>query len=172
MRFLGLGPATLLVFLISYSISHGNRIDPAGIKGNFVLSADINNQDAIDEFTRLAGEDSNILLLDLDVSNELKTDNKLLVRESLDAKILSIDHDNLEIELKKASAVWLSGHDPKKIETLNKLKAFQDFISRQTVLGAEGQMVQGFGFPFSNRSRISFSNTSVFVLPKYVDFRF
>ena len=90
MRFLGLGPATLLVFLISYSISHGNRIDPAGIKGNFVLSADINNQDAIDEFTRLAGEDSNILLLDLDVSNELKTDNKLLVRESLDVKILSI----------------------------------------------------------------------------------
>ena len=150
MRFLGLGPATLLVFLISYSISHGSRIDPAGIKGNFVLSADINNQDAIDEFARLAGEDSKILLLDLDVSNELKTDNKLLVRESLDAKILSIDHDNLEIELKKASAVWLSGHDPKKIETLNKLKAFQDFINRQTVLGAEGQMVQGFGFPFSN----------------------
>ena len=72
MRFLGLGPATLLVFLVSYSISHGNRVDPAGIKGNFVLSADINNQDAIDEFTRLAGEDSNILLLDLDVSNELK----------------------------------------------------------------------------------------------------
>ena len=60
MRFLGLGPATLLVFLISYSISHGNRIDPAGIKGNFVLSAEINNQDAIDEFTRLGGEDSNI----------------------------------------------------------------------------------------------------------------
>ena len=114
MRFLGLGPATLLVFLISYSISHGNRIDPAGIKGNFVLSADINNQDAIDEFTRLAGEDSKILLLDLDVSNELKTDNKLLIRESLDAKIISIDDDNLEIELKKASAVWLSGHDPKK----------------------------------------------------------
>ena len=82
---LRIGSLALISVIVSLSVSSGSRIDPAGIAGTFILSSEEKNQDAIEEFVKIAGNEAKILILNLDAT--AKANDNASVSDNANANV-------------------------------------------------------------------------------------
>lgn len=151
MPFFRIGSRALLLLLFSISLVSANRIDPAGIAGSLVLSSEALQGEAVKEFSKIAGKDSEVLIISLNSSEEVSVQAKAFKDKVTDEGIkniqsIYIDSDQLEPAIKTANAIWLVGDDLSKFKKIKEMEIFRLFLSRKTVLGASGKIVHGSTF--------------------------
>ena len=92
---LRIGSLALISVIVSLSVSFGSRIDPAGIAGTFILSSEEKNQDAIEEFIKIAGNEAKILILNLDATAKANDQKQDLIDKMPDANVVGLTDDHL-----------------------------------------------------------------------------
>ena len=138
-----------LILLFSISLVSANRIDPAGISGSLVLSAENIQGEAVEEFSKIAGKDAVVLIISLNSSEEVDSQvkafrDKISTEGIKNIRSLSIESDELVSGIKTANAIWLVGGELPKFKKIKEMEAFRLFLSRNTGLGAGGKVVHEF----------------------------
>ena len=138
-----------LILLFSISLVSANRIDPAGISGSLVLSAENIQGEAVEEFSKIAGKDAVVLIISLNSSEEVDSQvkafkDKISAEGIKNIRSLHIESDELVSGIKTANAIWLVGDELPKFKKIKEMEAFRLFLSQNTVLGAGGKVVHEF----------------------------
>ena len=85
-----------LILLFSISLVSANRIDPAGISGSLVLSAENIQGEAVEEFSKIAGKDAVVLIISLNSSEEVDSQVKAFKDKVSAQGIKNIQSLNIE----------------------------------------------------------------------------
>ncbi len=150
MLFLRFSPFLILFFAFLCPVLSSERINPAGIRGAIILSSERVNDESLKKFCDFSGKEPKIVILVLDGSETSKND-AAIVQEKVskenvkDIKLLTIESDKVQENIKTATGLWLIGHGSESLNNSKYLDAIKSLINRRAVLGAGGRLIEAFG---------------------------
>ena len=155
MSFQRLSPFLIFFFAFLSPALCSERINPAGIRGAIILSAESVNDESLQRFYDFSGKEPKIVILVLDGS-ETSRDYAAIIQEKIskekvkDSKLLTLESDKVQENIKTATGLWLVGQGPDSLKNCKYLDSIKSLINRRAVLGAGGKLIEGFGISGSD----------------------
>lgn len=150
MLFQRFSPFLICFFAFLCSGLCSERINPAGIRGAIILSAESVNDESLQKFYDFSGEEPKIVILVLDGSKTSK-DHATTIQEKISkekvnvSKLLTLESNTVQENIKTATGLWLVGQGPESLKNCEYLDSIKSLINRRAVLGAGGRLIEGFG---------------------------
>ena len=154
MSFQRLSPFLIFFFAFLSPALCSERINPAGIRGSIILASEPVNDESLQRFYDFSGKEPKVVILILDDS-ETPRDHAAIIQEKIskkkvkDSKLLTLESDKVQENIKTATGLWLVGQGPDSLKNCKYLDSIKSLINRRAVLGAGGKLIEGFGIPGS-----------------------
>ncbi|MDG1853219.1 MAG: cyanophycinase [Verrucomicrobiales bacterium] len=150
MLFQRLSPLLIFFFALLCPALCSERINPAGIQGAIILSSEPVNDESLQKFYDFSGKEPKIIILLLDGSETSRAhantiQEKVSQENVKDSKLLTLESDKVQENIQTATGLWLVGQGPQSLKNCKYLDSIKSLINRRAVLGAGGQIIEGFG---------------------------
>lgn len=155
MSFQRFSPFLIFFFAFLSPALCSERINPAGIRGAIILSAESVNDESLQRFYDFSGKEPKVVILVLDGA-ETSRDYAAIIQEKIskekvkDSKLLTLESDKVQENIKTATGLWLVGQGPDSLKNCKYLDSIKSLINRRAVLGAGGKLIEGFGISGSD----------------------
>ncbi|MEC7861031.1 MAG: cyanophycinase [Verrucomicrobiota bacterium] len=154
MLFQRLSPFLILFLAFLCPVLSSERINPAGIRGSIILSSESVSDESLQRFYDFSGKEPKVVILVLDGSKTSR-DHAAIIQEKIskkkvkDSKLLTLESDKVQENIKTATGLWLVGQGPDSLKNCKYLDSIKSLINRRAVLGAGGKLIEAFGIPGS-----------------------